>query len=499
MISEQTIASISIDKLKNIVNFDNLVLNEKPLTAILGANGCGKSTILHALACCYKPISNGKNHIFSQYFTPTSDSTWQGSKFTLNHSYRSEKDGIIEISQQFSKQSDRWSPKYDRRTARHIEFIGIRTCVPKIEEETQTSLIRYDTILMESDIDNKIKTVLGNVFNRNYLEINQHNSAKKSYSGLMFDGTRYSSLSMGAGEQRVLKIINKVFLAPKYSLILIDEIDLLLHTMALNKLLYELHKRADEKHLQIIFTTHRETVIELNNIISIRHIFQTPNKSYVFSDTKSDALHRLTGTQLRPIDIFVEDLFSKSIIEKVAAKLGIRKYISVTIFGAAVNCFVLAASFSMKNEGFDDKLFVIDGDVFESEDKKLAALKKVYSGTEADSKEKRKTILKSILQLNPIELRSPESMIHEMIVGLDVSAITVEESEIVSVARQILAVSDEHELIQGVKVQMGYDESEGVSKLIDLASKSEKWANYVSSVSDWLLMKKPSIVESLDS
>ena len=46
--------------------------------------------------------------------------------------------------------------------------------------------------------------------------------------------------------------------APNSGLILIDEIDLLLHQDALFRLLEKLNERAQEKNLQIIFTTHAQ-------------------------------------------------------------------------------------------------------------------------------------------------------------------------------------------------------------------------------------------------
>lgn len=54
-ISQQVIHGLNITKLKGILALDEIRFDEKPLTAILGPNGCGKSTVLHALACCYRP------------------------------------------------------------------------------------------------------------------------------------------------------------------------------------------------------------------------------------------------------------------------------------------------------------------------------------------------------------------------------------------------------------------------------------------------------------
>src|SRR5271156_6351143 len=55
--------------------------------------------------------------------------------------------------------------------------------------------------------------------------------------GVVNNGQSYSSLSMGAGEQRIFYILSEIIGAPNFGLILIDEIDLLLHEDALTRLL----------------------------------------------------------------------------------------------------------------------------------------------------------------------------------------------------------------------------------------------------------------------
>ncbi len=86
------------------------------------------------------------------------------------------------------------------------------------------------------------------------------------------DNMRYSSLSMGAGEQRVLKILKTVYAANAYSVILIDEIDLLLHVLALKRLIKKLSDIAIKKNLQIIFTTHSMEVRKFQDIVDIRYL-----------------------------------------------------------------------------------------------------------------------------------------------------------------------------------------------------------------------------------
>lgn len=131
-ISQQIIESIHIEKLKQLENV-TCAFTGHNLTAILGINGCGKSTILHALACCYQPLTSGQNYRFSDFFLPSNFNVWNGSKFQIQYSFR---EGELERpnnTKVYKKAADRWS-RYVNRPKRDIFFIGITSCVPDIEK-----------------------------------------------------------------------------------------------------------------------------------------------------------------------------------------------------------------------------------------------------------------------------------------------------------------------------------------------------------------------------
>jgi predicted ATP-binding protein involved in virulence len=71
-ITQQKLASLKVRKLKNLVELD-IDFSGSLVTAILGPNGNGKTTILHALACAYQPVVAGENHKFSNFFLPSTD------------------------------------------------------------------------------------------------------------------------------------------------------------------------------------------------------------------------------------------------------------------------------------------------------------------------------------------------------------------------------------------------------------------------------------------
>lgn len=132
-ISQQKLDSLRVRKLKNLIELD-IDFKGAPVTAILGPNGNGKSTVLHALACAYQPVESGENHKFSNFFLPNTDALWNESYLEITHSYR---DGLVvhDNEKTVYEKTSRWKPIYARQPKREVFYIGIDKCVPMIELE----------------------------------------------------------------------------------------------------------------------------------------------------------------------------------------------------------------------------------------------------------------------------------------------------------------------------------------------------------------------------
>lgn len=307
---------------------------------------------------------------------------------------------------------------------------------------------------------------------------------------------------MGAGEQRVLEILSAVFNAPRYGLILIDEIDLLLHTAALKQLIGILFQRAQDKSLQIVFTTHREAILELKDMVSIKHIHTVravPPKTYCFSNTKPDALRRLTGQQARPLEIFVEDEMALAVVEYELFRLGMKRVANITRYGAATNCFTLAAGLILSGgHSVDTQLFLLDGDLYLTTDLQIERANAVLSGTEADAAARRQSCLDGIRKLcaragAPL---APEAQIHRMIRELphqdDEAA-----KEIIDLAVGIEAVDDTHSFIELIVDTLNVHRPVGLNAIIKVAALSPAWELYVEELRAWLVSRRPRFIEEV--
>lgn len=485
-VSQQYLNRIEVSALKNLKDVD-ISFEGSPVTAILGPNGNGKSTILHALACAFSPNNGGESYKFSWFFLPNPDALWKGSELRVFHSYREGAKYHEKIPKDYSKKTDRWSPRYAKRPKRDIYYIGVDKCVPMIEAEKKQARLNYSTKAINEEVVEKILRKASFVLNRKYLMLNVHTESNREFIGVEVEGVRYSALSMSAGEQKVFYILEKVFRADKYSLILVDELDLLLHDQALKRLIKVVVKRSEEKNLQVVFTTHRETVLELERIINIRHLFAGKDRTLCFNETKPDAINRLTGKQPKPLEVFVEDDLSAAIVWKITSHLKISKYVSVLRYGAAVNCFTALAGLAISSNECDNCLFVLDGDVYSTNEEKREALEKVLTGNDYESKDLRDKMLEKVCQFSLPEGNKPEEYIHSIL--LEMEGDNEEHCEVVEVARDINSVDDDHKYIDDIIERLGWERSVGLSKIVDLISESSVWGNYVKGVQRWLSSK----------
>lgn len=497
--SQQVLKKIKIQKLKNLTDL-TLDFTEQPLTAILGPNGVGKSTILHAISCINNPVTVPVitiNHRLSEFFTPTTHSVWTGSSFDVYQDYREGQNLTTDHLTRFRKQNQRWSPRYITRIERYTSFIGIRTCVPRIETETQKARIQFNTTALTDNISNQVRQLAGEVMDRNYTVYNEHRAGNsRRYIGVGHNGIDYSSLSMGAGEQRIFYILSQVIKAPNYGLIVIDEIDLLLHQDALFRLLQRLNQIAIQKHLQIIFTTHAQSILSLK-YIAFRHLYQTPIKTLCFTQTKPDALQRLTGHQVRPLEVFVEDDLAFALIKKISSEEGLSKYVSIKKFGAAINCFTSACGAILNNlDNQENMLFVLDGDEFRTEDNKRDKIGRVLTGTTPLNETQRQLAFGRITQFTIPENINPERYYHQLICALGDQNLTTEQLEIVNAARQIGNPGDGHRYFDDLIARMDYTRDVGLSKLVDLLSLSNEWTDIKGNIRSWLDQKRADIEEN---
>ena len=211
--------------------------------------------------------------------------------------------------------------------------------------------------------------------------------------------------------------------------------------------------------------------------------------------TKPDAINRLTGNQPKPLEIFVEDNLASVLVKQIASELKLSRYISVERYGAAINCFTTVGGLLLGGESCNNSLFVLDGDIYKTDGDKEDRIKAVLTGDDQAAKDKRMLAKQKIVQFFLPENYSPERYIHYLIVNTCQNN-PEEQNEIFDVCMDIVVADNGHFYLNDAIQRLGWDEIEGLSKIIKLASKSEKWSEFTQSIRQWLQEKAPLVIES---
>jgi AAA15 family ATPase/GTPase len=459
-------------------------LGEKNVTGIFGPNGCGKSTILHTLLCLYKPKLNSslQDYKYSNFFISVDDNKWIGSKFSYSGSF-SINGNVRNFTKTINKTKNRWLHDYGERPDRDIYFIGINTCVPEVEIDNHESIKLVDQVTAINHSEDIIKAAR-DIMNFNYQECDYKNTKQKKYISCKNAEISYISLSMGAGEQRLFKILEILLNATKYSLIIIDEIDLTLHSAALNKLISKIVEIADKRNLQVVFTSHRQELVKRTDI-NIRHIIPSTDTTdtICLEETTTECVERLTGECLKPIEIFVEDDLAKALVEEVAHELGIQSKVSIYTYGSATNAFYVVAGLHYSKRLTNNILVVTDGDVYTKPEERIDIMNKVISGNEHDKERLRQNLLKYIVQFNLPEGKSPDAYIHDELIK------STENNEIIKIANGIIGVNDNHQYTNEIIEKLGGNKDTGLYRIVCELKKLPCWNDYTLPIKGWLSSK----------
>ena len=498
---------IAIQHLKGIRQLDELSLEDKPLTGIFGPNGNGKSTVLHALAAAYQAPANIEGLHYWSFFPRLDQDLWNGTRFVITHS------GTMDTGAAFTQAEEpyrkgtattRWKPLETRRPIREVVYIGLKTCLPALERYSWHDLSGATSAPITDKPNQRALAGVGKILNGSYTAVSRLELAnfptRKYVTFERADCGTYPSVTMGAGEQRLFSMLSIIETTRKNALILIDEIDVLLHGDALKKLMEHLHahcmKPANAK--QIVFTSHREELLGLQDWINVRHLHrdatQNPTRHRCFASTDPDSLRRLTGKQERKLEVFVEDDLAEAIVYQVAMELGIPRHVRVIRFGSSQNCFPVLAGLMIKGEKCDNSLFVLDGDVHLDPNERQNMINAACSGDDARAVTIRAAMPAKISEFVLPAGSKPERHLHGLIIAQDPIPMSPAEKEIHRVATEIVNPGDTHQFIDKLVDTLGENRDAQLARLIPLAAKrAADWTTYTQPVRTWLTARKAAL------
>lgn len=233
-----------------------------PVTALIGPNGGGKTTLLSAAGILYKGIKPSDHFVKSSLDDDMNN-------IQINYQIiDKDKNTTNRIQRTARFTTSRWSR--DALDNRRVIYLGISRTIPATERK---ELYRYrspavaitsSAVSLNQQVVETVSYLMGRS-NVSYL------SHELPHNRELFTGRRlleseeknYSEYHFGAGEGNLIRIVNALESVEDYAFVLIEELENGLHPVAVSALLdYLLHKSLQKK-LQILFTTHSQYAINV--------------------------------------------------------------------------------------------------------------------------------------------------------------------------------------------------------------------------------------------
>ncbi len=497
------IKGINIEKLNGINNCPISFPADRSVTAIMGINGSGKSTILHALSCVFKPKekSSQENNRFSDFFTPHNENNWQDSKFSVKFRAGEIKNNgnkvfFEEIDNEEKKdivygKDKRWKPVYARRLERESIYIGLQNLATLADNTGASRYSEYERVdIYDKDIKNQMILALNKILDADYNDLFECRTIKgnKKFIGMVKNGIEYTEHTMGAGEKRVFEIVKNVYngkLMPNGFLI-IDEIDVLLHERAFHELINFLIEESKSMCFEVVFTTHRESIIKFKNQINIVSIWNIGNGIEAYPGVSADALRQISNVEPDMVNVFVEDNLAKTALNILVESEGMNEQVDISLFGSAENSAVILSGLKLTGKRIDTSLAILDGDYYITLPEKTKMVDRVLSGT--DKKVEKKEVLSRIFQFNldVTDVKgSPEKNHRDWFESIDENNISESDKtmflNLKKHSTSIGALTDYHEYYPELARRSKLDNIE--YKVLNYISKySNKWDFYIKDI-----------------
>jgi len=349
---------------------------EYPISVFSGKNGSGKSTLLALASCAYHNSSDGfslpanKNtyYTFSDFFIQSkSDIPPQGIKIRykiLYDNWRKSKNVPTGkgIGRQIRKKKvgGKWND-YSRRVKRNVVYLGIDRVVPQSEKAVYRNYKSYFKKSPSLGWEDKVKETVSKILGKNYEDFWFIKHGKYRIPVAQVNGQVYSGFNMGAGENALFEVFSIIYGCPKGVLIVIDEIELGLHEEAQKLFIKELKIVCKSQKSQIIATTHSMTILKHLPPIARFYIESFQNNT-IISDSISAmyAGGKLAGENSNELDVFVEDVVAKRILE-LALSNDIRNRINILNIGSS-SAISRQMAARYKNLKKGDCIAIMDGD-----------------------------------------------------------------------------------------------------------------------------------------
>jgi hypothetical protein len=304
---------------------DEAVEFDFPVTALIGTNGGGKSTVLGAAAIAYKAIRP------SLFFPKSSIGDDSMSNWALGYDLIDKKVNSTQIVQRSARfKNAKWAR--DDLSDRPVLYFGIQRTVPAGErrEFKKYASFNYQFTGSKTALHQTIQDQVARILGKDVSHFQRANISDERDFYIGSDGTvSYSEFHFGAGESSVIRMVSMIESAPENALVLIEEIENGLHPVAVRRMVEYLMDAAIRRSIQSIFTTHSEDALAP---LPPEGIWSSIDGKARQGRISIEALRAITGRIDETVAAFVEDSFAKEWVEGIIRRSAPSKMDEVGVY-----------------------------------------------------------------------------------------------------------------------------------------------------------------------
>jgi predicted ATPase len=291
---------------------DKSINFEFPVTALVGPNGGGKTTILGAAACAYRMVKP------SLYFSKSGkfDESMQNWRFDYEII-----DRAVKLNDTIRRSASFKNYKWSREgLERPVLIFGVSRTVPATERKEMRRCVSGQFRVADEDIrqiDAGVADQVARILDKDVSHFSLVKVDKQGrvtlLAGTTPEGRAYSEFHFGAGESSVIRMAMELELIEENALVLIEEIENGLHPVATVRMVEYLIDLAKRKKIQVIFTTHSNDALRP---LPDKAIWAAVNGQLFQGKLDIGSLRAISGQVDSKLVFFVEDSFAKSWVEE---------------------------------------------------------------------------------------------------------------------------------------------------------------------------------------